>query len=200
MVVSKTFGVVGPQNEMDKRRLEQQGGYSRRPGTFNAVWPQPVGYSPQNVGPVFGINAYPGLIGENLTTGAAPAGPTDAGPTTEQLYDFAMSGGLAGSGSGSGSRDWGKLYEHEKEIQRREHGFKGGENDQDRAVQREIAREKRKVERENSKRRAKVAYWGMGADIVKQGLKPPPPVVVGSAKPNPELAMFRKRGGGFLRG
>lgn len=167
-----------PFYPVDDRRFQAPGGFS---------------LSPYPTRPTFGINAPPLEV--------APPPPSDATPPSsdatpppdstgdDDIYGIGMSGGFAGGAAGGGGRDWDKWIEHESR-----------EKAKDREHQKEVEREKRAVERESSKRRAQVAYWGMGADILKQGLKPPPAVVVGTTKPNPKLAMFRRRGGGLLSG
>jgi hypothetical protein len=167
---------VKPFYPVGDRRLQAPGGFS---------------LSPYPTQPTFGINAPP-LAAPPLEV--APPPPSDGTPPPDStgdddIFGAGMGGAFAGGAEGGGGRDWDEWIKHESR-----------EKAKDRELEREIEREKRRVERESSKRRAKVAYWGMGADILKQGLKPPPPVVVGSTKPNPELAMFRRRGGGLLSG
>ena len=170
---------------VDDRRFQAPGGFS---------------LSPYPTRPTFGLNAPP-LAAPPLevappppsdaTTPSSDATPPPDSTGDDDIYGIGMSGGFAGgaAGGGGGGRDWDKWIEHESR-----------EKAKDREHQKEVEREKRAVERESSKRRAQVAYWGMGADILKQGLKPPPAVVVGTTKPNPKLAMFRRRGGGLLSG
>ena len=150
--------------------------------------------SPYATVPVFGHNAPPLEVQPNTPTPLfQPISAPDVDPNTQttdrDIYDIGMSGGFGGGGYGGDGRDWDDWIKHEKE-----------EKEKDRAATREIEAEKRRQEREHSKRQAKVAYWGMGADILQQAVKPPPPVRVGSTKQNPELVMFRRRRGGLLGG
>jgi len=147
--------------------------------------------------PVFGQNAPPLEVQPDTPTPLfqpiPDASPQGSNPNTQtsdhDIYDIGMGGGFAGGGYGGDGRNWDDWIKHEKE-----------ENEKDRAIKREIEAEKRRAEREHSKRQAKVAYWGMGADVLQQAIKPPPAVTVGSTKQNPELVMFRRRRGGLLGG